>query len=491
VGATYIGGGGLDGEVIDQVAVVTAAGADLSFRHDGVGPDTAHVLAVALDGELFAVVPSSAGVDQVVSFPSTVGEGDHRVDIVPVRGEARRVQDLHGAAYGRRAYLRWPESTSDDLDAYLIYSNGGTGTVDYDDAMATVDEVDVHTRWFLEGSGTGTGRVTIGGSCSGERLNQVFAIETDDGTFRHNVSGAWSPWMPIVQGVTRGVDFGVTLRFEDAPSAYAALTFDVVVGPAVSWNSPELPEGSWLFSVKGRDLAGNLSTALTEVGVAIIHLPGAVTDLAVAFDPDEALPVELSWTLPADVDLAAVEIFSNYSLTFERLMDRIIEDAPWVTLVAAATGHALEPPEDGLWRFLVRTRDSSGRRSDTIEGVWVDTTGVPSAIALNEPEQVEVRPGPAGSFVVSWGYLWEDGEDLASFKVYDVTASPTQVGTAAVEGGVFVSYEVAVVGPFASPTTFAVAAVGPGGVELLSEAVEGTPDSSAPSLSEPLLGVAN
>lgn len=107
VGATYIGGGGLDGEVVDQRAVVTAAGADLSFVHDGVGPDTGHVLAVALDGELFAVVPSSAGVEQVVSFPATIGDGEHRVDVVPVRGEARRVQDLHGAAYGRRVYLRW------------------------------------------------------------------------------------------------------------------------------------------------------------------------------------------------------------------------------------------------------------------------------------------------------------------------------------------------------------------------------------------------
>jgi hypothetical protein len=162
-----------------------------------------------------------------------------------------------------------------------------------------------------------------------------------------------------------------------------------------------------------------------------------------------------------------------------------------VSLAGNVSTYGFTPPEAGLWRFVVRTVDTAGRRSDTVETVEVDTTGTPSAIALNQPEQVVVTPGPAGSFVVSWGYKLEDGESVATFRVYDVTGSPVQVGSVTAEADWFVSYSVPIVGPYASPATFVVAARSSGGVEVLSDEVEATPDSTAPSLSEPLLGVAN
>lgn len=489
VGAFGVGGFALDGRVVNVGARVSGAGVELGFRHVGVSVDSNHLVAVGLDGDLYAVTPSLAGVAQSVAFPGTIGVGEHRVSVVPVRGDARRVADLHGAAYGRRAFLRWVASTSSDLDAYLIFANGGSGSVNYAEPLAVVDQVDVHRDWFQAGTGTGSGRLTVGGSWSGERVNTVFVVETLTGMFRHNLTGAWSAWGPIARGVVRLLDFGVAVVFEDEAASYAAKSFTVRVGPLVEWNSQELEEGTWLFSVKGRDRAGNESAALTERAVAIIHRPNAVGDLQVTFDPSLAEPVALSWSLPGDGDLAAVEIYSNFSNTFGRLGDEIIEDAPWVTLGAGEEGYGFVPAVDGVWRFYVRTRDAAGRRSDNVETVEVDTTGLPTGVRLNVPEQVAVVARPAGSFAIAWRYRWAGGEDVGQFEVREVGGA--LVGSAVPVGGAVGSYSVLVVGPYAVPTSFVVAAVGVSGAEAVSAAVVGTPDSVAPSMSEPLVGVPN
>lgn len=483
------GGGALDGVVVDLVARPMVVGVDVAFRHDGVGPDSNHVIAVAVDGELYAVLPSASGAVQSLQLPSTIGDGGHRVEALPLRGESRRVPDMHGVAYGRRAFLRWPPSASADLDAYLIFANGGSGAVGYAEPIAVVDRVDVRRDWFQAGSGTGDGRLTVGGNWSGGRVNAAFTVETADGTFRHNVGGAWSSWEAISQGVPTLLDFGVVAIFEDAAASYGAKSFVVRVGPDVEWNSPELAEGAWLFSVKGRDAAGNTSAALTELAVPIIHRPDPVRGLEVVFDPAATESVELSWTLPADDDLAAIEVYSNFSNTFGRLGGRIIEDAPWVTLGAASSGYAFVPPVDGVWRFLVRTRDEAGRVSDSIEWVEIDTAGLPSGVRLNVPEQVIVTPAAAGSFVVSWRYRFAGGEDVEHFEVR--VYGGALVGTVEAGGGALGSYSLIAAGPYAVPTSFVVAAMTASGEQVLSLVVEGAPDSVPPAMSEPLEGVAN
>jgi hypothetical protein len=489
VGGSFVGGGSLDGRIAGLAARATAAGVDLSFRHLEVPEGSNHQIAVALDGDLYAFTPSAAGSRQSVSFPATIGDGEHRVSVVPIRGETRRAPDLHGVDYGRRAFLRWPPSPSSDLDSYLVFGNGGSGPVNYSEPIAVVSLIDVHRDWFQAGTGTGSGRLTVGGNWSGERVNQAFTVQTSSGTFRHNLTGSWSAWEPINRGSATLLDFGVVVVFEDDPASYAAKAFEIRVGPLVEWASPELAEGNWLFSVKGRDLAGNLSAALTELPLAIIHRPDAVRNLRATFDPSLSDPIALSWDLPSDPDRAAVDLYCNYSNTFERLGEEIIEDAPWVSLSDDAETYAFAPAVDGVWRFYVRTRDSAGRRSDNVEAVEVDTEGLPTGVRLNAPEQVAVAAGPGGSFVVSWVYRFEGGEDIDGFEVREVGGSV--VATSSAVGETIASYSATVAGPYSVATSFVVAALAASGDELLSDEVEGTPDATPPSMPEPLQGVPN
>ena len=461
----------------------SVVGADVYFRHVS-GPDGAR-LAIYLDGELEAVVDSLGGEEQRFTIPATLTTGYHQVAVLPLPPSRLGAETLRGAQYGRRALLSWEASAATDLRRYLIYQGNAAGEAPAATPVATIEGTEVEAVW---GRKAGDGRVSIFGAWDGDPVNAVYSIGFDGaGKFRENILGIWSDWRPIESGVSVPLANGIVARFHDAAATYSGSS-TVRVGPRTFWRSEVLAEGTWQFGIRGEDAAGNLSDLLGPFALAIVYLPDAPTNVAVAFDPAEDDEVSLTWDLPTGV-WDAVEIFANYSNTFGELREDIIEDGPWESLAGDAEGFSFSPSVAGLWRFSVRVRDAEGRLSDDGGVAEVDTRGIKSGVALNEPEQLVGVAGPAGIARLSWRYRAQDGGDLTGFRVYIhddpdnpefVTPAATIEATAAGFGALSFTWDS---GVLAGERWFTLRAIA-GSVETTNvDMVSVVPDSTAPVLS--------
>lgn len=488
------GGGDSTGVVRNLAVRASAVGVDVSWAFDRTQEDEFDgVFAVALDGDLIAILPGEA---REFSF-SGVSAGRHRVDVVPFGPEDRPIPDLHGHDYGRRAWLTWGASTSTDCTRYFVFADGGTGTVDLDEEVAIVDRIAVRRGLMVE-SGDDVGRVSIEGVWTEGAINREFSIEVDGGRFRHDVpTGTMGEWGLFAGGGTYELDAGLRVRFEDESGAYAeGGTWSFRVGPVTEWGSGELAVGSHKFAIKAADAAGNLSSATAERSVAIIHLPNEVSGLAGSWDGEE---ITLGWTPPAGI--AGIHVYANWSAMFEELTEYVFEDHPFEELAAAATSFTFTPEEAGVWRFYVRTVDASGRVSESAELVSVDATALPSAVALNEPERLRGEARAGGAVLLRWAYPWNGGEDLDTFAVYvheDPEAPSFATASATVENPArslsgYSEHELLLEDDIPTEAFgVTVRAVDADGNETVNgEVVIVTPDATAPNAASNLLGGPN
>jgi hypothetical protein len=479
------------GSIEELTVVAWGGGHRATWERETEGAEDSALVLVAVDGEDVELLPT--GTDE--STIEAAGAGYHRLDVVPIAPETRRLPDLRGAFYGRRAFLRWPRSSSSDLAGYRIYADGGTGTVDTDDAVATVSQVEAaHLFNAPAESGTGDGRLSSRGNWSGGTVNRVVTAEIVSGGFRHDVSGSWSDAIEFAGGETVPIGSGLEITFEDEVDDYdTGDTWTIAVGPATSWLSGELVEGTHLFQVSAVDVAGNESGLLAEESVVILHRPDAPSNVRVDMVSTQ---VRIRWDLPDDDDIANVRIYANLSGMFGSLGERVLLDGAWAT----RPGDAVEYSGNlvsGLWKFLVRTVDSNGRESDNVDIVEIDTRE-PQGVALNVPELVTVAPIAGGKFRLSWQYSREGGESATRFTIYENAnpASPsfeTPAFTVAMPAGagrlVQVSHDTA--DAYLGLTYFTVrASTGAGGVETTNtDLTAGTPDATAPSLSGTIEGL--
>jgi hypothetical protein len=369
--------------------------------------------------------------------------------------------------------------------------------VDTGAAFASTSGVVLHPlRWALPSTGTGRGRVSVVGVWPETfPTNRAFAITIGDGTWSHDISEA--PDLPIVHGATYELPRGVRVTFHDAPGDYEeGDEFAFQVGPPTSITTGELAEGTWRFQVAPVDAAGNVGTPIAEHVIPIIHAPNPVDNLRVDWDGED---LTLRWDLPADDDLDAIEVYSNFSNTFEALGPYIIEDGPWRTLGADATECVIEAPAPGVWKFYVRTRDEAGRLGASIRAVEVDTTAPRTDLRLNVPELISATPVAGGRIRLTWRYQWRPGgEDAESFRVF-VGEEPLEfdVATATVPAvdtgdafGVYTWTSDPLPGPRLFTVRAAAGGAGPARTTTNTGTIEGIPDATAPALSGPLQGVA-
>jgi hypothetical protein len=493
VGELFIGGGPLDGRIVDLVASPSPDGAELRWVHaDAPGFDG--YLVVAIDGDPAAILP--AGADRYHAFG--LDDGEHRAEVLPFRQEFRRLPDLHGREpWGRRAYLRWPASTSADCRGYRLYSNGGSGPVNLATPYASTQGVVLHPlRWALPTTGTGRGRVSVVGIWPQNLpTNAAYSITIGSGTWSHNIDSA--PALPIARGATYELPRGLRVTFHDAPADYTpgdVYTFQV--GPPTSITTGELAVGTWRFQVSPVDAAGNEGAPIAEHVIAIIHAPDELENLRATWD---GAALTLLWGLPPGADFSAIEVYSNYSNAFQRLMPHIIEDSPWQSLAGTATQFVLANPAAGLWRLYARARDQAGRRGASIQAVEVDTAGPRSDLRLNVPELISATPVSGGRIQLSWRYQWRPGgDDAESFRVF-VGEDPLQfdVATATVPAvdtgdafGVYTWTSDPLPGPRLFTVRAAAGGAGPARTTTNTGTIEGIPDATAPALSGPLQGVA-
>lgn len=491
-GAIGAGNRPLDGRLDDLRASVSPAGVVLSWTHADA-PEFAGRLAVAVDGYLMGLVPAKTERFALAGMEA----GTHRVDVRPIRADVRRVPDMHGAAYGRRAFLRWPAADASDVRAYLVYTDGGSGEVDYEAPIAAVDGAVVHARRLGSADeGTGTGRISVAGDWLGQDTNAEFTVQVGaEATFRHDVLGTWSTWERFRGRQMVQLPYGVRLTFEDVATRYdEGDVWTFRVGPPVEWNSPELAAGAHRFAVAARDVAGNVGEPLTERAIRIILRPAGVVGATAEWDGTE---IHLRWEL-VDDDLSAIEVWSNWSNTFQRLGARVLDGA-WMTLAGDTDELSFVPGESGLWRFYVRPVDADGRVSDSVELLTVDTREVPTGAQLRDPEDVQVAPAPDGALRVSWRYPVEDGQGVVAFAIWIAeddegtgAAEPVLVPVDGLPGFGVAEYSWTSLEPFAAARWFSVRARNGDDVETPHRAwIMGVPDADAPSMTGRLAGVPN
>lgn len=486
-----------DGYIAGLRASSTFGGLRFSFRHVGIVEEQRFRYAVVLDGELTMLLQDAEFNGRI----DGVTPGVHRLEIIPLRDDVRRIPDFHGHQYGRKAFLVWPSVADEDLRGYQIFGDGGSGTVDYDTPLATVSRMVVTPRWGSPpDTGTGVGRLTVGGIWTRDAINKTFHVRASGpGKFQHDIAGDWSSeleWLPQLSNYLPG---GIVVAFEDLATAYeAGDSWEIKVGPISYWGGGELPEGTYLFAVKSLDAAGNASAdATTERAIVIIHKPNDVTGASVEFAAGD---IGLAWTLPADDDLASILIYSNFSRLFGRLQESVIETGPWMELAGDETDYVFTPAVAGVWQFVIRTKDVAGRISESIKIVDVDTTGLPDGVQLNVPENVIVTPIADGLLRVTWSYAISGGLDASSFAIYRNTDP---------EAPVFDDPEDVVIwelleaqgeiitlsqdlGPETTPVYFTVRARSAGGLETSNTDLHlGTPDAGPPATPAKLNAVAN
>jgi hypothetical protein len=436
-------------------------------------------LAVVVDGVIEALLP--AGETEYTT--GELSPGSHRIDVIPLPAEPEVLPRFFADEFGRRVFLSWPASSSADCVEYRIFTNGGSGSIDYSEPFAVVSDVNVDAlRSALPSSGSGSGRVSIYGRWTGATVNDSFTVEVkSDGTFRHDLSGSFTGWVPFSRGQEYGLGNGLYCVVEDLSSLYSAGgdSWAFRVGPETRWLSGELAEGSWSWNVRAVDGAGNESGSLTGIVVVVSHRPEPVGNLVGTWNGTQ---IALSWDEVEGAE--GYHIYSNYSLDTGVLGELVIEGGAWEDV--GSSPHSFSPPADGVWRFYVRAYDANDLESDDITLVTVDTTAVETAVALNVPELVSVVPIAGGKFLVSWNYPVDGGGDVTDFLVLtsadDESVSYTLRAT--VEAGALpvggVASYVWESGVFADEVFFTVRATDGDNETVEEQLVLGVPDGDAP-----------
>lgn len=454
--------------------------------------------AVTLDGDLVGIVPAGQSFFDFVGMQA----GERNVEVHALRAGTVNLPDYHWDDRGRRVYLVWPPSGDEDARAYRVYWNEGA----LDNPTELLDEVTGTELIRMYGagcsSGTGTGRLTVSGAWSGMTpLNKAFLLRIGAGnTFQHTLpnGGEYGALVSFRRGVRYELPGGARVVFEDAVASYTVGdVFTIGVGVPRVWRSGDLAAGSYKFTVKPVDAAGNVGSAMTARTVVVSPRPEGVSGLEAAWDGTD---IVLTWTPPAGV--AGIRVYTNLSQVTGALKNYVIHDVPFLELAGDAEGASWTPAVDGDWRIFVRTVDGDGIESKSAEMVEINTEDLPTGVMLREPESVTVTPIAGGKLRVGWLYPWPQGGDVASFRVYENTDAEAPVFTtpAATVAAPTGNRHEAIAelswdsGAFTTGAVryYTVRSVTAAGVESKNaELVAGTADATAPGITGRLLGVPN
>jgi hypothetical protein len=374
------------------------------------------ILVVVLNG---AVIDILEGTARSIAIDTT-NTTTNRIEVVPVDADLLRIPNYMGIDYGDRAYLYWPHSLSSDVARYEVYSDAQTGTVDTDEAVASISRIAVKDAAYrLPTSGTGTGLCSIEGSWNAGQINREFLVQILSGNkFRHNLFGVLTSYQPFTPSVSYEIGGGLRIRFDGQASQFLnGDQYAFWIGPETFWQSEPLLDGNHKFKVRAFDSAGNASTLLADETVAIISRPSIPSDLSVAWNGTQ---ITLTWRTP--VGASKIQIFSNYSGVFGTLQTAIIDDSPMVTDDSVTPGtlesYSFTPAVDGVWIFRIEAEDSDGRISNSAALLAVNTNAPATTVRLNTPENVRVTPISGGRARVAWQYRIQDGEDCDEFAIY-------------------------------------------------------------------------
>ena len=400
VGSVTTGGGAADGAIRDlSIAASTySAGGLLSFAWEQ-DVEGSHYCLVYVDGA--AVGTATPG--EPFTLPP-VGDGDHSLHVIPVRiGEALTPDVPTVTANGDQVLLTWLPSSSADVVAYRVYWDAASGTVDTDTVLATVDFIESPVTLATPvTSGTGSGVLDIDGTYRGPACNAdwTVTIETGGLTWTYSTQdGASGESIAIRAGVLFNLPYGVRVAFPSALADYdAGDSWTFHVGPQTRYVTDALPAGTYKFQIGAVDAAGNESTLASAIAVAVAPEPQPPTDIAGTWDAGTST-VSLSWTA-SETAGATYAVYSDYSGTFDTVLDHIDEDAPIATASGTSADIVLTTAPDSAVRFYVRAV-ASGVEERNADMLSVDCYATPLA-SLAAPRVTAVTPTVGGEVTMDW-----------------------------------------------------------------------------------------
>jgi fibronectin type 3 domain-containing protein len=205
------------------------------------------------------------------------------------------------------------------------------------------------------------------------------------------------------------------------------------VGPSPTSYSDPLPgAGTFTYTVKATDAAGNISAASNQrsVSIADVTPPTAPTDLAA--NPFAATEIDLGWT--ASTDDVGVTSYLVYRGTSQ------------IATVTAGTGYKdMSAAPNTTYSYTVKAADAAGNLSDP--SVAASATTPADTTAPTVPAGVSAIARNSSSVLVSWSASSDD----VAVTTYIVKRDGTQIGTTgvasytdnSVSGGNAYSYTVA------------------------------------------------
>lgn len=349
-------------------------------------------VAVVRAGEVWRSLPLGDEVTEIV--------------LVVVRASDAGPPSIDGEIGGDQFLLDWIASADDDVAAYIIYWDNATGTVSYAAPYKTLSRVvSVSSIEAAPTSGTGTGRVTIDGTYIGDVRNGVCALEvTGAGVWQLDLGdGPDGVDRDILQGAVIGVLPGVRAVFLDAVASYHdGDRFEWFVGVESRYVSAPQDAGTYKFTVKARDVAGNLSAASTEKSITIVDVLEPPTNQSATFDAGDD-EITIVYTDPADGDVTNIGIFTNYDATTETLTSYVKEDAPWQVVRAGEGGDTFSVAglPRGEWLFYARSGDAAGNRERNATLFRVTIYDDPPAV-LAAINIIEAVPAAGGKITLTY-----------------------------------------------------------------------------------------
>jgi hypothetical protein len=343
-------GDGLDsrGSVAELEVVETAWGSAVARWQ---ARDGAVRFAVYVDAELYSVIENTECVLGVMA------SGPHNITVIAI-DDQDPPQYRPEWETGDQALVQWTPATGTDIASY----NVAVGATTY-----SAEDIMVQKGTIEKDSGTGTGRLYVGGAYNGQLpCNVAMELEVQsDGTIQYTDDSTMAG--DVAEGETLVLRYGATITFLDAATAYdAGDKFTVRLGPTTQYMTPAIASGTYAVTVTSVSSNG---TTGTPVAAGNIHVPApdVAATLSVAED-DDLSEVRIDWEVTGD-DAAGIAIYMNWDPTEAVALD-LVCDQP-VTIMAGTTGSFSVP---SLWGVTHTLRIAVAVL--TSNDLWVPLTGV-------------------------------------------------------------------------------------------------------------------
>lgn len=366
-----------------------------------------------------------------------LGDGTHNVSVLAWEEWVTPIPQAWGSVDGRQVYLNWSAVSDADVRRYQILWDEGVGG-DADALLDTVQRVELQgvtggerPRFVLPTAGTGTGRVTLGGTYTGDPINTVWKVKVLAGQkYALDTGGGYGGGRDWRSGVTLNLGSGLTVRFDSATSLYDVDDeWEFRVGPRSWWASGELVNGTYKFAVAAVDAAGNVGTASSERTVVVAGGPEPVANLEASYNATSEA-VTITWDDPPSLD--DVVIYSNWNAVFEVIEPFVLDDGPLAVVGDGVEEWVLNLPSgtEGELLFYVRARE--GGVEDGTSQLLRVTAEAQAPPELLSPTVSSAEAGPDGALIVTAAVDLRGGvpEELALFVAN--TATPDW-GTATAE----------------------------------------------------------